>query len=109
MSYTVQENYVEVVGKGWYSQTMATRYNLDKWKLDDIEKMSQDDYENLDENDWREIMSDWVDYHSGDFMHIEDFTATLDKFGVVIPWHDKDNEWLYFDLMYPELTENFDK
>lgn len=101
MSYIVQENYVEVVGKGWYGQTMATRYNLDKWKLEDIQERMIDNFPN-------EAIQDWLDTNSGDFMQIDDFTATLDKFGVAIPWNDEDNEYVYMDMMYPELQENFD-
>lgn len=90
------QNYIEVIGNDWAGRQIAMRYTLNQWQLDIIQDSMIDSFP-------EEAIQDWLDGNSGDFMQIDDFTATLDKFDMFISWHDEDSKWLYFDMMYPEL------
>ena len=64
MRYMVELNFVNVVGKGWYGQSMAYTYDLGKHELECIGDFT------------RENVEQWLGTHAGDFQSILDFEAT---------------------------------
>jgi hypothetical protein len=93
-----RKSYINVVGKGWYNQTIATTYNVTDH---DTENMRDED-----DNITRESVELWLDSHSGDFQHVEDFSASIslsDGADIEIEWRDEDNEMAFNDCMYLEI------
>ena len=83
---------MDVLGKGWYGQTLATQYKLSAY---DREIMSY-----YPSSYTRASVQRWLDTHAGgDFQSIKDFSASLDE--LEIPWTDEENECVFLDIMYP--------
>lgn len=92
--YTVEHNYVDVVGGIWmpYGAKCAMRYDLTRH---DVESIGPFTCENV---------AEWLTTHSGDFSSLDDFRATVGD--VWIEWEDPDSEYVFNDCMYPELAED---
>ena len=88
--YTVVTYTVDVLGKGWYGQTIAMRYTLSAW-----------DREGMPET--RDGVQAWLDRHAGDFASVTDFSASLAE--TEIYWGSAKNEDAFLDIMYPEAGE----
>jgi hypothetical protein len=89
MSYlTIEINEVDVIGKGWFSQPMATTYRLDEYDLESIGKLNRDNVEN------------WLMKNSGDFQMVDDFQVDIKDFQSDFNSVDNYYEWL--SMMYPE-------
>ena len=93
--YTVKENYVNVVGKGWYSQPIALSIKLRQYDIDNMRGRVSDNAIT------REDIESWLDCNAGDFQSIKDFYALVDNEGVEIPWNSEDNEIEFFDMTDP--------
>lgn len=87
MRFAVERNWIEVVGKGWYGQTMASRIDLDAYALHNIGEPT------------RENVEHWLALNSGDFQSVTDFRAVVGEEDM--PWSDEENELAYNDCMYP--------
>lgn len=85
--YTVVTYTVDVLGKGWYGQTIATQYKLSSY---DRESMAHT----------RNGVQEWLDTHADDFQYVTDFSASLDE--LEIPWADEENAFAFGDIMYPD-------
>ncbi|CAK0779145.1 hypothetical protein CCP2SC5_880019 [Azospirillaceae bacterium] len=87
MRYTVEHNFVDVIGKIWMpSRIAAYRYNLTKHDIDNIGKFTR-----------KNILA-WLDTHASDFQTIQDFYATIgDK---EIGWKNDESGYIFDDCMY---------
>jgi hypothetical protein len=89
--YTVYENYIDVVGYGWYNQPISLTI-----------KLQQHDVENMKDNNQqitRDSIQSWLDCHVRDFQSITDFYALIDNAGIEIPWNKSEDElidWEHF-------------
>jgi hypothetical protein len=86
MRYTVEKNFVNVIGKIWMpAVTCAVQYNLDKHAVENIGDFT------------RENIRQWVDTNCGDFQYVDDFEATIgDKW---ISWKSEESELTFNDCM----------
>ena len=88
MKFSVERNWVEVVGTIWMpSVTAAMRYDLSAYDVANIGTPT------------RENVEDWLSCHSGDFQHVADFHAIVGE--TEIPWQSEENECVYWDCMEP--------
>ena len=89
MKFTVERNWVEVVGYIWMPNVKAAQRI----------KLSGYDMHNIGEPT-RENVEHWLSLNAGDFSEVTDFSATIGE--TVIPWTDEENELTYFDCLYGE-------
>lgn len=87
MKFTIERSWVNVVGKGWYGQTIATTYNLSSYDLKNIGEET------------RENVERWLGSHAGDFQKVEDFRAVLKN--SVVEWGTIEGELSFMDCMNP--------
>jgi len=88
MKFTVERNWIEVIGKIWMpTVTCAQRIDLRAY-----------DIENIGEPTRRNVEL-WLGSHTGDFQYIEDFHAIVGE--TEIPWEKEESEFTYSDCMYP--------
>lgn len=78
---------VDVVGKGWYGQTMATTYNLRDYDLENVDAFT------------REAFDRWLLTNAGDFQVITDFRVNVGN--KEIPFASEEGELLFNDCMFP--------
>lgn len=91
------KSFVNVIGKGWYNQTIATTYNVTDSDVENV----RDDSGNIT----RESVALWLDSHSGDFQSVDDFSASLslaDGSDYEFGFADLENELAFNDCMYSE-------
>ena len=91
MKFTVERNWIEVIGNIWWPMgaVCAQRINLTK-----------SDMENIGEPT-RENVEMWLGTHTGDFSALKDFHAVIGE--VDIPWAVEESEFIYSDCMEPAL------
>jgi len=87
---------IQVVGKGWYGQTMAYVYPLSQYHQDNIR--AQAEYDGVDAFS-RQAFDRWLTTNAGDFQAITDFRAIVGN--EEIPWQSEENELLFNDCMFP--------
>lgn len=92
---TVRENYVDVVGYGWYNQLIAMTIKLRQYDIANMRGRVSDDAITRDD------VEDWLGCNAGDFQSIMDFRALIDNEGIEIPWNTEDGEIEFSDLVYP--------
>ena len=85
-SYVVIVRCIEVIGKGWYNQTMAYSYSLTAHDVEQIGELT------------RESVEAYLCSHSGDFQSITDFHADIADFDS--PWANEESGYEYHDMMY---------
>lgn len=89
MKFTVERNWIDVVGRIWMPPVMcAMQYNLSAHDLSSIGEPTQDNVQS------------WLDTHAGDFQSIEDFHAIIGE--TEINWQTEESESIYNDCMCPE-------
>jgi hypothetical protein len=91
--YTVEHNYVRVLGRIWLPPVIAAvEYPLTAHDLaqlrDDAGEITRDD------------LDCWVSTHAGDFQHVIDFSASIGD--TEYPWAEEESELAYNDCMYPQ-------
>ena len=95
--YTVTVKEIEVLGRIWMPNVVAAM----------TKKLRDYDIENIKARGngaiTREAVEDWLDCNAGDFQEIIDFHADIAD--IDIPWKSEENEYLFFDCMYPEMAE----
>ena len=74
---------IQVVGKGWYGQTMAYVYPLSQYHQDNIR--AQAEYDGVDAFS-RQAFDRWLTTNAGDFQAITDFRAIVGN--EEIPWQE---------------------
>ena len=89
MKFTVEKNWINVVGTIWMPAVTAT-YTY---------QLTQYDMENIGEPT-RENVETWLSTHAGYFQSIKDFHALVGE--TEIPWKDEENEFLFNSITYPE-------
>jgi hypothetical protein len=89
-TYTVDENYIEFIGKIWQPGIGPCAMRID---------LSPYDLENIGENPTRNDVSLWLDTHSGDFQSVLDFHAVVGE--TEFPWENEESECTFNDCMYP--------
>lgn len=90
MKFTVERNWVDVVGKIWQPGVGLCAQTR---------SLTAHDMESIGEPT-RENVSSWVDSHFGDFSSIKDFHAVIGE--AVLDWHDEENESIFNDCMFPQ-------
>ena len=88
MSYlTMEVNEINVIGKGWYNQTICYTYKLTDYDLESIGKVNRDNAEQ------------WLCKNSGDFQSIDDFRVDIKNFES--NFQNEENEYEFYDIMFP--------
>ena len=82
MKFTIERNWIEVVGFLWMGGKASTGYDLNKSQVEIIGSPPT-----------RKKVSQWLTVNSGDFQHIIDFRAIVGE--KIIPWEKEENE-LFF-------------
>lgn len=89
MKFTVEKNWIDVIGTIWMPSVTATYvYKLTTYDMENIGKPTR---ENIDV---------WLGSHAGDFQSVKDFHAVIGE--TEIPWKDEENEVLFNSITYPE-------
>lgn len=103
--YTVVKSIVQIVGKGWYGQTIATEKDLCSRDLANILE-----YIESEDGNARDGLEQWLLFNTGDFQSLTDFYAELetDEGTVTIDWEDAENGYIYNDCMYSDEFEEFE-
>ena len=92
MRYMVERNFVQVVGKGWYGQLIATEISLSPYDYENIADMDEANFT-------RENVEGWLATHAGDFQEIDDFFATYGNTN--LDWASEEGEFAYQDMVNP--------
>ena len=104
MKITIDLNYLELVGRGWYNQPIAQQRNLSRWDINEIEELCLQDIPRIGhkahEGICRDGVEDWFGKHCGDFQIIEDFYAMIHDFH--FEWEQEESECKYNKAMYGE-------
>lgn len=90
MRFTVERNYLDVVGKIWMPNVIASlRINLSAC---DLENIAAEDAPTL-----RERCDLWLTKHSGDFSRVLDFSGPVgDEW---VEWGTEEGEMAYIDTI----------
>jgi len=95
--YTVEVNEINVIGTIWMPAIRCARtYKLGLREVETIKQCCNGELN-------REGIADWMSCHSGDFQSIEDFQADIGDY--MSDWENEENEFIFVDLMYPELVD----
>jgi len=88
-TYTVDENYIEVIGSIWQPGIgpCVYRYELRPYDMENIGEPT------------RENVQSWIDKNAGDFKAVTDFHAVVGE--TDLPWGKEESELTYYDCMYP--------
>ena len=89
---TIEKNWVQVVGIGWWGQPIAMEYPL---RLSDIHSMKTETGDLP-----REAVSDWL-ASQGDFQTVNDFAAFITGYSELEQWQDPDSVHAWLDIMAP--------
>lgn len=93
MRYTVERNFVQVVGAIWMPSAMAAmEYTLSACDVENIKDREEPGLT-------RRNVESWLGCNSGDFQSIKDFRASIGDWES--SWSDEENELTYLDCMYP--------
>ena len=88
MQFTIERNWIEVIGRIWMpATTCAQRIDLTPSDLESIGEATPGN------------VGRWLTSHTGDFQSIDDFHAVVGE--VDIPWDSEENEITYNDCMFP--------
>lgn len=91
MKFTVERNWIEVVGHIWMPPVRASYvYNLQRHDVEGIQALAE---ENGHDVVTREDVDEWLSTNAGDFQEIIDFNAVIGE--VEIPWNDPENEMFF--------------
>ena len=86
MKFTVERNWVDVLGIIWMPAVEAGhRHDLSRYDMNNIGEPT------------RENVEQWLTTHSGDLQRVIDFHAVVGE--VEIPWEKEENEIKYSDCM----------
>jgi hypothetical protein len=88
MKFTVERNWIDVVGNIWQPGVglCAMRKDLRTYDIENIGKPT------------RKNVSDWIDKNFGDFQNVVDFHAVIGN--KELNWKDEENECVFNDCMY---------
>ena len=84
--YTVVTYEVDVVGRGWLGQRIATTY--------DIPREDGQAFRALAPDTCYDAVERWVAMHSGDFSWIDDWRASLDEIEIPFGTEAGEEQWL---------------
>ena len=89
MKFTVEKNWIDIVGGIWmpYGMTCAMTKDLSVYDLENIGEPTRDNVEQ------------WLACNAGDFSSIHDFHAVIGE--TEIPWDSEDSEITFNNCMYP--------
>ena len=93
MKFTVERNWIDVIGRIWMPNTTAayrqyvTRHDIDNMK-DDNEEIT------------RESLEHWIYLHFGDFSSIQDFHAVIGE--QEFDWQDEESEFTFNSCMFSD-------
>jgi hypothetical protein len=88
-------SHIDVIGPIWMpNATAATSYSLTEH---DIENMRGDDGKIT-----RDDVEDWINCHSGDFRHVEDFNAIIRDGEATLEfgWSNEESDLTYNECVY---------
>ena len=88
MKFTVERNWIDVVGGIWmpYGSRCAMRYDLHSYELECIGKPTRKNVER------------WIGTHTGDFSSIEDYRAVIGE--KEFKWKKEESECIFNDCVY---------
>ena len=89
MQFTVERNWIDVVGGIWmpYGSKCALKINLSDYDIRNIGEPTRDNIEQ------------WLACNAGDFSSIDDFHAIVGE--TEIPWATEEGELTFSDCMHP--------
>lgn len=89
MRFTIERNWIEVIGPIWWpaGAVCAQRIDLSPYDMEHIGEPTRDNVEQ------------WLCTNSGDFQSVSDFYAAIGE--TEIPWESEDSELTYGDCMWP--------
>lgn len=87
--YTVEVRRIDVIGTIWLPPvTAAMSYDLSAYDVENLGELT------------RENVARWLETHSGDFQHVQDFRADIGPF--FSDWEKgEESDCIFSDCMYP--------
>lgn len=96
MKFTVERNWIEMVGPIWMpATTAAMRKDLSDYDIRNITEIARDLFDS--EVITRDAIEHWLSLNSGDFSGIDDFYAVIGE--TEFPWGDEESVCTYLDCM----------
>lgn len=94
MRYTVEHNFVQMIGPIWMPDTIAAmQKDLTRYDVDNI--LGYAEHIHGERKLTREAIAFWLSLNSGDFQRVDDFYASIGD--EEFPWKEEESEILYND------------